>query len=51
MSRKYFWGGLVIILGLILLLEAAGLISGNIWRYFWAILLVIIGLGIMFPDK
>ncbi len=51
MGRKYFWGGLVIILGLILFLEAAGLITGNIWRYFWAILLVIIGLGIMFPDK
>ena len=51
MSRRYFWGGLVILLGVILFLEAMGLIAGNIWRYFWAILLVIIGLGIMFPDK
>ncbi|MFA5097339.1 MAG: DUF5668 domain-containing protein [Candidatus Margulisiibacteriota bacterium] len=51
MNKRYFWGGLVLLIGAILLLEAMGILSGNIWRYLWAILLIVIGFGIMFPDK
>ncbi len=51
MNRRFFWGGLVLVIGIILLLEALGIISGNIWRYMWAVLLIVIGVGIMFPDR
>jgi hypothetical protein len=51
MNRRLFWGSLVILIGLIMFLEAAGIVTGNIWRYFWAILLVLIGIGILVPEK
>ncbi|MCX5749716.1 MAG: DUF5668 domain-containing protein [Candidatus Saganbacteria bacterium] len=51
MNRRVFWGSLVILIGIILLLEAAGIVTGNIWRYFWAVLLVLIGIGILVPEK
>ncbi len=51
MGRRFFWGGLVLFIGFVMLLEAAGLISGNIWRFFWAFLLILIGVSILFPDK
>ena len=51
MNRRLFWGSLVILIGLIMFLEAAGIVTGNIWRYFWAVLLVLIGIGILVPEK
>ncbi len=51
MNKKAFWGAFVVALGAIMLLEAAGIVSGNIWKYIWAIILILIGIGIMLPDK
>lgn len=51
MNRRIFWGSLVILIGLILFLEASGIVTGNIWRYFWAVLLILIGIGILVPEK
>jgi hypothetical protein len=51
MNRRYFWGGFVVLIGALLFLEAAGLVTGNIWRYMWAVILVLIGIGIMFPER
>jgi len=50
MSRRYFWGATVLLIGLILLLQAMGFLPGNIWTYFWAIILILIGVGILFPN-
>lgn len=51
MNRRIFWGLLVVLIGVIMLLEAAGIVTGNIWRYLWALLLIMIGIGIMFPER
>lgn len=51
MNKRIFWGGFVVAIGVILFLEAAGIVSGNIWRYIWAIILILIGIGIMFPER
>ena len=51
MDRRIFWGGLVIVIGIVSLLQAAGIIGGNIWAYFWALLLIVVGLGILFPER
>jgi len=51
MNKRFFWGGLVVLIGALMLLEAAGLLSGNIWKYFWGLVLLFIGIGIIFPDK
>lgn len=51
MNRRYFWGGFVVLIGALLFLEAAGLVTGNIWRYMWAVVLVLVGIGIMFPER
>ena len=51
MNRRIFWGGFVILIGTTVLLEAMGLINGNIWKYVWALLLILVGIGIMFPDR
>ena len=49
MSGKIVWGSLILLVGIVLLLEAAGIISGSIWKYFWAIFLILIGLAVIFP--
>ncbi len=49
MSGKIIWGLLILFVGVVLLLEAAGIISGSIWKYFWAVFLILIGLSVILP--
>ncbi len=42
-----FWGGLLIILGLLFFLQAQGLITGGIFKWFWSIFLIAIGTWIV----
>ena len=48
MSRTaLFWGIVFILLGGILGLQAAGLISGSVWGYIWAVLLIFLGIWVI----
>jgi hypothetical protein len=48
MSRTaLFWGIVFILLGVVLGLQAAGLISGSVWGYIWALLLIFLGIWVI----
>jgi hypothetical protein len=48
MSRTaLFWGIVLILLGCILGLQAAGLISGSVWGYIWAVFLIFLGIWVI----
>jgi hypothetical protein len=48
MSRTaLFWGIVLILLGVVLGLQAAGLISGSVWGYIWALLLIFLGIWVI----
>jgi hypothetical protein len=48
MSRTaLFWGIVFILLGVVLGLQAAGIISGSVWGYIWALLLIFLGIWVI----
>jgi hypothetical protein len=48
MSRTaLFWGIVLILLGGILGLQAAGIISGSVWGYIWAVFLIFLGIWVI----
>jgi hypothetical protein len=48
MSRTaLFWGIVLILLGVILGLQAAGVISGSVWGYLWAVFLIFLGIWVI----
>ena len=42
-----FWGIVFILLGAILGLQAAGVLSGSVWGYIWAVLLIFLGIWVI----
>jgi hypothetical protein len=44
MRMRYFWGGLLIVLGLLLLLQNLGILKIDLWGMFWALALIALGL-------
>jgi len=45
--RRLFWGGALLILGLLLLLENLGLLPFSAWAIFWPLLLIFLGIGLL----
>jgi len=41
-----FFGLVLIVLGMLMLLQTLGYIDESLWRYFWPIIVIIIGLKI-----
>ena len=46
-----FLGILLILLGILLLLEKAGVIYGDIWDYIWPVALIALGGSMMFKNR
>lgn len=46
-TGKLFWGIILLLVGLLLLLSNLGIIAVDIWSAIWAVLLIVIGLGIL----
>ena len=46
-----FVGALLILMGILMLLDKAGIIEGNIWGYFWPAALVALGLHLIFKAR
>ncbi len=46
-----FFGSLLIILGILMLLDRMGIIHGDLWNYFWPILVIALGVSIIFKDR
>ena len=37
------FGTIILIIGVALLLQTLGILSGNVWSFFWAILFIVVG--------
>lgn len=44
---ELFWGALLVVLGVLFFLQAAGLITGNVWSWFWPLLIIAVGAWIL----
>jgi hypothetical protein len=46
-----FIGALLLLLGVLMLLQRAGIISGTVWDYFWPAVVIAIGLHLVFKSR
>ena len=46
-----FIGALLILMGILMLLDKAGIIQGNIWGYFWPAAIMALGLHLIFRSR
>ncbi len=46
-----FFGFLLILIGILLMLNKLGIINGDFWDYFWPAILVALGLSMIFKDR
>jgi hypothetical protein len=46
-----FFGVVILVIGLAILLNALGILAGNFWGIFWGILFIAIGLKIMMKKE
>jgi hypothetical protein len=44
---SFFWGGLLVLAGVLLLLQNMGVITGNIWGIIWPLVLILIGVQLL----
>jgi uncharacterized membrane protein len=51
MGKRYFSGGFVVLIGALIFLEAAGFVTGDLWKYMLGIVFVLVGIGMMFPKE
>lgn len=49
--RRLFWGILILVLGLLLLLETMGIFRFNVWPVFWALFLIFLGVWFLFGSR
>ena len=42
-----FWGFLLLLLGVLMLLEELGIIYGDFWDYFWPVALIALGISMI----
>jgi hypothetical protein len=45
--RRFIWGITALSAGIILLLQAFGVVPGSAWKYIWPMFVIIIGLELM----
>lgn len=50
-NRRLTWGGFLILLGVLFLLDALNIINFNIWGLFWPLLLILLGLQILMRSR
>lgn len=46
-----FFGLLLVLLGLLMLLDQLDIIRGDFWDYFWPLAIVALGLSMVFKNK
>ncbi len=45
-TNRFFWGLIIVVLGVLLLLQTMGFLAWNAWAYFWPFFLILAGLWI-----
>lgn len=46
-----FWGSMILLLGVFLLLQTLGIVSFNVWPVFWAVFLILLGVWFLFGSR
>lgn len=46
-----FWGSMILLLGVFLLLQTLGIVSFNVWPVFWAIFLILLGVWFLLGSR
>ena len=49
--RNLFWGGVLILLGVLFMLDNFNLLAVNIWGLFWPLLIIWVGLQMLFRPR
>ena len=44
---ELFWGTLLVVLGVLFFLQAAGYITGSVWGWFWPLLIIAVGVWVL----
>lgn len=44
---ELFWGGLLVILGVLFFLQASGYLTGDVFSWFWPILIILLGIWVL----
>jgi len=50
-NRNVFWGIVVLLMGILLLLNTMGVLPFSVWQIFWPIMLILAGLWFLFGGK
>ncbi|HOP06164.1 MAG TPA: DUF5668 domain-containing protein [candidate division Zixibacteria bacterium] len=53
MNRRsaMFWGLLLVLLGILMLLDQFNIIRGDMWDYFWPLAIIALGISMVFKNK
>lgn len=46
-----FWGTILLLLGMLMLLDKIGIIRGDIWDFFWPLALIALGVSMMLKHR
>jgi hypothetical protein len=49
--RGLFWGSVILLLGVLLLLQTLGILSFNVWPIFWALFLIFLGVWFLLRSR
>lgn len=49
--RGFFWGSVLVLIGLLLLLQTLGILSFNFWPIFWALVLIFLGVWFLVRSR
>ena len=50
-NRNVFWGIVVLLIGVLLLLNTMGILPFSVWQIFWPVMLILAGLWFLFGSK
>ena len=46
-----FWGFLILLIGVLMLLDELNIIYGDFWDYFWPVALIALGASMVFKNR
>ncbi len=46
-SRNFFWGGILLLLGVLFLVDSLEIIEINLWHIFWPLMLILFGIWVL----
>ena len=51
MNKHNIWGWFILGIGVLALLQATGVVTGDIWNYIWPVAIILTGINIIISHK